>query len=314
MAIAIFSAGAPASGNGLITEDQLNDLVLAERTFALAMADSADLFMSPAIYYTDASGSGSLVQRHRQLALGWSLSMDATAAEDTDVSASSVNAFDADVTVARRALRLDQTGLARAVGQAWGFDPISLGLTMVGSFQAGRMGMLGTAIAAASTNITSDGQGSVDDLYDCIDSFTAATGDPGQLTAMLHPFTMAAIRDSMRSESGFLQHRIDVQQFLAKGAEMLLGILCFPSTKVTNAAGYHENAVMAPGAIAYSAAMPLEQVGDNSGVIARPSDMPLKIAVQQDISRDVEEIVANGYDGLAIREQARIRGLRGATS
>jgi hypothetical protein len=313
MAIALFSAGAPVSGSGLVTEDQLNDLIMAERTFALAMADSADMFDTPVIYMTDATGSGSLVQRHRQLLLGWGLSMDATAAENTDVSASPVTASSADVTIARRALRLDQTGLAQAVGQAWGFDPIGLGLTMVSSFRAGRMGALATAVAGASTNITSGDTGSVDDLYDVIDSFTASTGDPGMLFGLLHPFTMASIRDSMRNEVGPQKERADVQAFLAKGAEMLLGILCMPSTKVTNAASKHENAFMAAGAVAYSAAMPQGALGGNN-VIAQPSDMPLKIEVERHATSDTYKIVANGYDGLAIREQARLRGFLAATS
>lgn len=313
MAIAVFSAGAPGSGNGLVTEDQLNDLVLAEKTFALAMADSADLFDTPVIYFTDGTGSGSLVQRHRLLTLGWGLSMDATAAEDTSVSASSVTAAKADVTIARRSLRIDETGLARAVGGAWGFDPISLGLTMVESFRAGRMGALGTAVAAATTNITSAGTGSVDDLFDCIDSFTSTAGDPGQLVGMLHPFTMQSIRDSLRSEVGPVSHRADVQAFLAKGAELLCGILIIPSLKITNAASKHENAIMAAGAIAYSIAMPAGNIGGNA-IVAQPSDMPLSIEVERAAGTDTYKIIANGYDGLAIREPARIRGLLAATS
>lgn len=313
MAIAVFSAGAPGSGNGLITEDQLNDLVLAERAFQLALADSSDLFDTPVIYMTDGSGSGSLVQRHRMLTLGWGLSMDATAAEDTSVSASSVTASKADVTIARRSLRLDETGLARAVGTAWGFDPLALGLTMVDSFRAGRMGALATAVAGASTNITSSGTGSVDDLYDVIDSFTTSTGDPGQLFGMLHPFTMASIRDSLRSEVGPVAQRADVQALLAKGAEMILGILVVPSTKITNSASKHENAIMAPGAVAYSIAMPQSAMGGNQ-IVAQPTDMPLLIEIERSAASDTYRIIANGYDGLAIREQARIRGLLAATS
>lgn len=314
MAIGTFSAGAPVSGNGLVTEDQLNDLVVAERAFALALADVADLFDTPAIFMPgDLTDSGSLVARHRQLLLGWGLSMDATAAEDTDVAASSVTAYDADVTVARRALRLDQTGLARAVGGAWGFEPIALGLTMVNSFRAGRMGMLATAIAGATTNVTSAGTGSVDDLYDVIDSFTDAVGDPGILLGCFRPFTLQSIRDSLRSEVGPQKERPDVQAFLARGAEMLLGVLCFPSTKVTSAASKYENAVMAPGALAYDVARPKAMLGGNH-VVAAPTDMPLMIELERNASRDVWEIVANGYDGIAIREQARIRGLLGATS
>lgn len=313
MAIALFSAGAPVSGNGLITEDVLNDLVLAEKSFALALADTMDLFDTPVFVYSDGTGRGSLVMRHRILTLGWGLSMDATAAEDTDVAASSVTAADNDVTIARRSLRLDETGLARAVGAAWGFDPFEVAGTMVGSFRAGRMGMLGTAIAAASTNVTSAGTGSVDDLFDIVDSFTASVGDPGQLFGMLHPFTVSSIRDSLRSEVGPLKERPDVQAFLGRGMELLCGILVAGSTKVTNAASKHENAIMAPGALGYGIALPQAQVDGNT-VVATPTDMPLRIVLEPNASRDVIEMVANAYDGVAIRDQARIRGLLASTS
>ncbi len=308
MAIAIFAAGAPASGNGLVTESQLLALAMAEKTVALALADTADAFDTPIIFMTDGTGTGSLVQRHRQLLMGWGMSMDATAAEDTDVAASSVTAYFADVTIARRALRIDETGLARAVGTSFGFDPIALGLNLAGSFRAGRMGMLGTAVAAASTNITSSGTGSIDDLYDTLDSFTADIGDPGQLFGVFKPATLSSIRDSMRSEVGPQKERPDVQAFLAKGAEMILGMLLMPTTKITTNAGKYENAVMTAGALAYSIAMPQQALGGNV-IIAQPTDLPLIIELERDASKDSYQIVANGYDGIAVREQKRIRGV-----
>lgn len=314
MAISVFSAGQPATGNGLINQGMLDSLVLGERAFAIALADTVDLFDTPAVFMpTDLTGSGSLTARHRILTLGWGLSMDATAAEDTDVSASSVTGVSTDAVVSRRALRLDQTGLGRAVGGAYGFEPVALGLTMANSFRAGRMGALATTVAAASTNITSAGTGSIDDLYDVIDSFMDSTGDPGQLFGLFRALAMQGFRDSLRSEVGPQKERPDVQAFLAKGAEMILGILCFPSTRVTSAAGKYENAVMAPGAITYAVAMPQADIG-GATTVARPTDMPLSIQVQADISKDTLEIVANGYDGQIIREQARIRGVLTATS
>lgn len=314
MSIAIFSAGAPTSGNGLTVEDQLNDLMLAERTFAIALADQTDLFNTPIIVMSDATGSGSLVQRHRTLTLGWGLSMSTTAAEDTSVTASAVTASKADVTIARRALRVDQTGLARAVGGAWGFDPVDLGMNMAGSFKRGRMEALGTAIAAASTNVTSAGMGSVDDLYDVIDSFVDSTGAlQGTLVGMFKSPALSSIRESLRSEVGPVSQRADVQNFLAAGAEMLCGIACFPSAYVGTAAGKYENAVMLPGAIAYSIAYPQSPLGGNT-VVAQPSDMPILIEVERDGASDTYRIIANGYDGLAIREAARIRGVLTSTT
>ena len=211
-------------------------------------------------------------------------------------------------TIARRALLVKQTGLSRAVGSAFGFDPIELGMTMASSFRAGRMGMLCTAAAAAATNITSAGTGSVDELYDCIDSFTSSTGDPGPLFALLAPLAMQSIRDSLRSEVGPLQMRADVQAVIAKGAENILGILCFPSTKVVDSTNIYQNAVFAAGALTYGIARPQAPIGGNA-IVAEPTDMPLLIEVERKASTDTYAIVANGYDGIVIREAARIRGL-----
>lgn len=304
MAISLFSAGQ------LVTEDMILDLTMAEQAFELALVDSADLFDTPAVFMVggDLTGSGSLVARHRLLTLGWGISMDATAAENTDLAVTNVTPAHADVTVARRGLRMDETGLARAVGGSFGFEPVALGMTFAASFRKGRMGMLGTAIAGATTNIQSLSMGSLDDLYDAIDSFTAAVGDPGQLFGMFKSQALSSMRDSLRSEVGPLAQRADVQAFMAKGAEVLCGIVLFPSTSVTTNGGNFENAVMAPGAIAYDVVRPSPALGGNTTVL-QASDMPLLIEIERAGGSDSWKILGNGYDGLAIREPARIRGV-----
>jgi hypothetical protein len=297
--------------SNLVSEGLLQSLAMAEQFIALSLADTQDLFSTPVIYYVgDASGKGSNVLRHRLIGLGHSIPMTATAAETTDVSASSVSGTYADVTIARRALRLDESGLAQVVGGGFGLDPQSLGMTTVESFKAGRMAALGEAIAGASTNVTSSGTGSVDDLYDVIDTFSAL-GYSGQLIGMFKSATLASIRDSLRSEVGPVAYRGDVQAFRAMGAEEILGIACIPSTHVTSNAGKYENAVMASGAIAYGIGSP-SNVLTNANVI-RPAGLPVVIDLEKNASADTLEIVANGYDGLAIREQARIVGLLAST-
>jgi len=305
MAFSAFTAA------NLVSDGLLQSLALAEQFIALTLADTQDLFNSPVIHYIgDASGKGSNVLRSRLIGLGHALPMVATAAETTDVAASSVSGITSDVTIARRALRLDESGLAQIVGGEWGFDPMALGQTMVGSFTAGRMAALGEAIAAASTNVTSSGTGSVDDLYDVIDTF-AALGYDGPLAAMFKSPTLASIRDSLRSEVGPLSRRMDVQAFRAMGAEEILGIACLPSTHVTDAAGKYENAVMAVGAIAYGIGSPSKVITNVQTV--RPAGLPVVIDLERDASADTVQIIGNGYDGLAIREQSRIVGLLAAT-
>ena len=314
MAMSMFSVQDPASGTGIKSEGLLPSLALAERTLAIALTDTVDLFDTPIVYGTGANvrGTGSDVLRFRLIQLGWNLSMTATANEDTDVSASSVTGSYADVTVTRRALRLDETDLAQVVGGAWGFDPMELGATLAGSFRAGRMAALGTTIAGATTNITSTGTGSYTDLLDVKDSFSTTSNYSGLLIGMLHPVTAQSIRDSLLSEIGTLSQRADVQQYLAAGGEELLGTIVYLSTHVTSASSKYENAFMAPGAIAYA-------VGSTEGVILndgnmRPAGLPLTVEPDRHPGQTVTRIVGNGFDGQAIREQARIRGLLAATS
>lgn len=312
MAFSIFTAGTPAGGgNGLIAEGLLQSLALAEQYVAISLTDTVDMFDTPIIYYLgDANGKGSNVLRHRLIGLGWNLEMSATAAEDTDVSASSVSGTYADVTVARRAVRIDESGLAQIVGGDFGFDPQALGQTLVGSFRAGRMTALATAVAGASTNVTSAGTGDIDDLIDCIDTLKVA-GYDGPIFSLMKDATAQSIRDSVRSEVGPWQHRPDLQNYLALGAQDLMGVAVFGSSRVTDAASKYENAVMGAGAIGYGIGSP-SRVVTNVGNI-RPAGIPLVIDLERNASSDTVEIVGNGYDGLAIREQARIVGLLAST-
>lgn len=306
MSFSAFTAAALTSAN------LLNSVALAERFIALSLADSMDPFNSPIVRYVgDAAGMGSAVLRHRLIGLGWSVPMDATIAENTDISATSVDPANADVTIARRALRFDESQLAQIVGSDWGFDPEVIGMTMVESFKAGRVKALATTIAGASTNITSASTGDIDDLYDVIDQF-ASVGYHGTIFGMIHPTFGSAVRDSLRSEVGPAAYRGDVQAYRALGLESLLGCVLFPSTHVISAASKYENAFMAEGAIAYgigSTGRVLTQVQ-----VQRPAGLPVIIDMDIDSSAATVEIVGNGYDGQKIREQSRIVGVLSATS
>ena len=296
----------------IVAEGLLMDLALAEKFVQIALTDTMDLFATNVISYVgDASGAGSNVLRSRLIGLGWNLPMEATAAETTTVTASSVDGTYTDVTVARRALRLDESGLAQIVGGRLGFDPVALGQTMTDSFLAGRMGAFGVAIAAATNNITSASMGDVDDLFDIIDEF-ALNGYHGELVGALHPTTQASIRDSLRGEVGPIAYRGDVQAFRAMGVEQILGITIMPTLNVTTNAGNYENAVMAPGAIGYGIGSPNRIMTTQKTMKA--AGMPMVIDFEKDASSDNLKIIGNGYDGQSIREQARIVGLLASTT
>jgi hypothetical protein len=178
---------------------------------------------------------------------------------------------------------------------------------MVASFRRGRNKRVCAALPNVTTKVTSPDEGSVDDLYDINDSFTASLGSvPGLIYGIMHSTPMGAIRESLRSEVGPQQHRADVQNFLAVGAEMLLNFLIFPTNEVQEVSSYYENSFMLPGALGYGLAMP----ESNSDALIAPTDMPLLIELSRVGRTDTYEIIANAYDGVAIRETARARGLR----
>jgi hypothetical protein len=309
MAIALFSAGQPVSGNGLVNQGMLLSLALAERAVSLALADVADVFDSPIFNVQDGTGTGSLVQRYRQMSLGWALPMNATAAENTDVAASSVDVDNGDVTIARRALRLDQTNLALAIGGAQGFDPIGLGMTMTGSFRAGRVRLAHAAAAAGANTVTGTGVGDVDDLFAVLDDFTSSLGSvPGMIWGQLHPTAMQAIRNSLRSEAGPLAQRADVQAFLAVGFEQLFQFMLQSSTRVNTASSVHKNWFALPGALGYSIAS-ANRLQGMGGVVSMPTDLPMRIDVEYSAGTDAYKIVANAYDGVGIVDEARLRVL-----
>lgn len=302
----------PTSTNGLDAAGLSQAVQLAERLVFEKLADQTDIFNSPVIVTIgDVLGGGSDVLRSRFADWGWATSMDATANEDTDVSATSFDGAAVDVTVTRRALRMDETQLAQIVGGAWGFDPEAIAMRMVASFRAGRMSALATTIAGASTNVSSSSTGTLDDWLDVVDSFVDATAYSGPIVALCAPQTMQSVRDDLRAEVGPTKERLDVQMLQALGAEELYGVAAIPYTGITTSGGNYENAFMIPGAISYA-------VGSPSGVVTnvqamRPSGLPLVIDIEPNASAGTVEIIGNGYDGQAIREQARIRGFLAST-
>lgn len=309
MALALFAVGQPVSGNGLVNQGLLLQLALAERTVALSLADVADVFDSPVFRVSDGTGTGSLVQRYRQMMLGWGLPMNPTAAENTDVAASSVDVDYGDVTIARRSLRLDQTNLALAIGGKAGFDPMAIGMTMAGSFRAGRVALAHTAAAAGANTVTGTGAGDVDDLFSVMDDFTAKIGSvPGMIFGQVAPAALAAIRNSMRSEVGPMSQRADVQAFLAAGFEQLFNFMLQGSTRVVSSGGAYKNWFALPGALGYSIASP-QRLQGMGGVVSMPTDIPLRIDVEYSGGSDSYKIVANAYDGVGIVDEDRLRVL-----
>lgn len=308
MTLALFSVQDPGGGgNGLVSEGLLQSVALAERTVHLQLTDTVDLFGLPCIRMAgDIRGRGSDALRVRRAGLGWNLSMSATAAEDTELSASSVeNEYD-DVTVARRGLRLDETQLAEIAGGEYGFDPIDLGMTLADSFRAGRMDALATAVMGATVDVTAADQGDIDDVFDILDVFSGR-GYTGPLYGYIHPTTMGSIRDSVRAEVGPLKEREDIQALRAVGAEPLLGIGFFLDNRVVADGGNYHNAVMAVNAMEYAIGTPEPKMAANQQV--RPAGQACIIDFKWEPETSKTLIIANGYDGIAIGEDNRSVGL-----
>jgi len=241
------------------------------------------------------------------LGLGWSLSMDATAAEDTEVTPSAVADDYADVQTARRAIGLSATQKVMMV-DPFNFDPEYLARTMVPSFRAGRHKQcIATVQSFASTTVDGTAYNDIDDIFTVIDAAAALGIDPGTPITMLMRYTgqWNRIRDSIRSEVGPLGLREDMRALFDAGAfgataELLRSVRVYTTDKITAAASKYTGAWWVPGAVGYA-------IGNTSRIMAnailRDPGVPMVVSWKEEPGSATLKLFANGYDGSAIMQE-----------
>lgn len=297
-----------AGATGTIGDGFHLSVILAERLAAELLVEHTDIYDSGMIAYKgDIAGTMSDTIRSLFLGLGWSLSMDATAAEDTDVTPSNVSDAYSDVLVVRRSLGLSATQKIMMI-DPYNFDPERLATTMVSSFRLGRMKALITTLQSLTTT-TVDGTlyNDVDDIFTVVDAAAALGIDPGTPIAILmrRSGQWTRIRDSIRAEVGPLGLREDMQSIFdagAYGAEavMLRNLRIYTTDRISASASKYTGAWWVPGAIGYA-------IGSPSGVmtnaIVRTPGVPMVVSWKDEPGSATLKLFGNGYDGSAVLRQ-----------
>jgi len=283
-------------------------VILAERLAAEMLVEHVDIFDSGMIAPVgDIAGSMSDTIRKLYLGLSWSISMDATAAEDTSVTPSNVSNGYADVAVSRRAMGLSATQKIMMI-DPYNFDPERLAMSMIGGFRLGRhKHLLATAQSLSATTVDGSVDNDIDDIFTVIDAAAALGIDPNTPIGILMRYSgqWNRIRDSMRAEVGPLSLREDSKEIFDAGAIgatalLLRNVQIHTTNRITASAGAYTGAWWVPGAIGYAIGSPGAVVGN---YILRSPGVPMTVGWKDKPESASLELYGNGYDGSAVLRQ-----------
>lgn len=296
------------AGGGLMADGLLSAFALAEGEVMEQLTERFDLFDSGAIYLVgDVAGSQSDTLRERFMNVGWHLSMDATAAETTDVTPSDVGDATSDIAVARRALGLSFSQFAQIVGGRLVVDPSRLAFSLVDSFRRGRMKhLITTGQSLATTDVDGTDYNDADDLFVVMDRASALGVEADTPIHMLMRGSgqWNRIRDSLRSEVGPMGYRQDAQDvfsFKAAGfTAQIFGINIWTTGRISASGGKYTGFWWVPGTIGYA-------IGSTGSVLSnamlRDPGIPCVVSWLEKPGSATGEIYGNGYDGSDIMQE-----------
>jgi hypothetical protein len=288
----------------------------AEAFSAAQLTEEFDIFDVPNVIMLEGDVSGTMTDtlRARFLNLGYALPMSATLAEDTELSASSVGDDHTDVVVARRGLMLSQGALGLIVDPR-SMDPERIGYTMAGSFRAGRMDLLATLVKGSGMGTSvADGTdyNDLDDIYYLMYlAAVAGVSSTDIINLMLHPHQVDKIRQDARSEvgpNGWRQDLQELQNFKGAGhAGRIFGSLdLYQTNNVVNESSKYKGGAWVQGGINYAIGSPSPVVRALLGqIVVSDPGVPMTINLEAESRKAQWNLVANGYDGVAVREAAR---------
>lgn len=290
------------SGNGIrlayMIQNEVNTL----------LADPTNIAMYPGIVNTgsiDGMGSDTLTSRFVDMGFG---DVFAPTNDDAEVSASTINVSNIDITAARYALRYDLSSLAQMTGFGSDLDPLSISQMMFQSATATMSQLIATEFQNITTNSvgTSGVDLSVDDILDAI--FKLEDDSNSQFACILHSVQFADFRQSLRSESnnafGFNEASYEMMKAKAPGyAGSWGGVEFFKSNRVTETGGNKIGAMLGANAIGYVLGTPQNtQLSD--GRLA-PAGSPAIVEWTRNANYDRTEITGNMYFGVKVLEQTR---------
>lgn len=301
--------GNDGAGGGLIGDGLLLDVILAEQAAADMLCEAVDIYDTGAIQLMgDVDGKMSDTLRARFIGLGWNLSMDATAAEDTDVTPSNVADDTSDVVVARRALGLSFTQFAQIIDNGFTVDPMRLATSMVNSFRLGRHKALITTVQGfAATTVDGSANNDIDDVFTVMDAAAALGIVADTPITMLMRYTgqWNRIRDSIRAEVGPLGLREDMKEVfggktLGATAQILRSVNIWTTDRITAAAGTYTGAWWVPGAVGYAIGSTRRVL---SNALLRDPGVPMVVSWKEEAGSATNKLFGNAYDGSAIRAE-----------
>lgn len=260
------------------------------------------------------NSSGSNTSRIRLAGLGGRNPFVDTAAEDTEVAETVLTDASVDIAVVRAALLRNISDLATLTGFSQDIDPESLAADMGNSYETYFNGLVGTAVATATTTVgTTTVDMSVDDFMDATTALELAAV-PGPYFCLLHPRQYADFVESLRAEAGAMQFKAaesSVMDLVGPGLKgSFLGVSIFTSTFVTSTAADRLGAMFGAGALGYKTGSPDARSYLGAGTVVQTNDGSITVEITRNSSAAITEIVGNSYCGLSVIEQGRLVGIQ----
>ena len=284
----------------------LNQFVVTKLT------DTASLVNHPSItQLRSMNGSGSTVVQVP--VVSWGANAMASVAESASVTNTALTTTNANVTIARQALRRQISDLAMLTATGIPLDVTleNIAADMVLAYNK----RVTTMIAALSSGFSSSvGTTTVDltvaNFYAAIFGLQLNSAD-GMFTAILHPQQVNDLISSLRSETGPGQYLATSQdQVQAKGPGYrgnLFGVDIFASANVPTATAGDDylGMMIAPGAIGVATATAAPMVG----AATLPSQSPIVVELERDSSSGSTIVVGSAFVGVAELDDLRGIGI-----
>lgn len=284
----------------------LNQFVVTKLT------DTASLVNHPSItQLRSMNGSGSTVVQVP--VVSWGANAMASVAENSTVSNTALTTTNANVTIARQALRRQISDLAMLTASGIPLDVTleNIAADMVLAYNK----RVTTMIAALSSGFsTAVGSTTVDlsvaNFYAAIFGLQLNSAD-GMFTAVLHPQQINDLISSLRSETGPGQYLATSQdQVQAKGPGFrgnLFGVDIFASANVPTATAGADylGMMIAPGAIGVATATAAPVMGGQT----LASQSPIVVELERDASSGSTIVVGSAFVGVAELDDLRGIGI-----
>ncbi len=276
------------------------------------LTDSASLVNHPSILQLRSmNGSGSTVVQVP--VVSWGADAMAAVAENASVSNTALTTTNANITIARQALRRQISDLAQLTATGIPLDVTidNLAADMVAAYQKRATTMICALSSGFSTSVGTTGVDlSVTTFYSGMFALQLQSNN-GPFTAILAPQQLNDLMSSLRSETGPGQYiAANQEMLLAKGqgfAGTLYGVDVFKSSFVPTANGGLDllGLMIAPGAIGLATGTAAPVMGSETIV----PQSPIVVEFERDASNGSTIIVGSAFIGVGEIDDAKGVGI-----